>query len=67
MMTMLETMILSNLVIYFLAVIFFFEAFAPDKDENTASFVITALIWPYIAVKLIVLRIVYGKQEEDDE
>jgi len=62
-----ETMLFSNLVIYFLGVIFFFEAFAPEKEENTRSFVITALIWPYIAVKLIVLRIVYGKQEEDDE
>jgi len=50
---------------YLLGILFFFEAFLSDEEEGGASYFKTALLWPYVAVKLIVLRFVYGKQEED--
>tara|TARA_R110000822_G_scaffold308236_1_gene436030 strand:+ start:297 stop:485 length:189 start_codon:yes stop_codon:yes gene_type:complete len=53
------------LVVYLLGILFFFEAFTADEEENTRGYLFTALIWPYIAVKLIVMRILFGKQEED--
>ena len=53
------------LVLYLLGILFFFEAFNADEEEHTTGYLMTALIWPYIAVKLIVMRILFGKQEED--
>ena len=53
------------LVLYLLGILFFFEAFNADEEEHITGYLLTSLIWPYIAVKLIVMRILFGKQEED--
>lgn len=49
---------------YLLGVLFFYEAFTPNDGEERGYFY-TSLIWPYIAIKLIIMRIIHGKQEED--
>lgn len=49
---------------YLLGVLFFYEAFSPNEEEER-SYLFTSLVWPYIAVKLIIMRIIHGKQEED--
>jgi hypothetical protein len=49
---------------YLLGVLFFYEAFTPNDGEERGYFY-TSLVWPYIAIKLIIMRIIHGKQEED--
>lgn len=51
-------------VMYLLGVLFFFEAFSSDEEGAGVSYLFTAFVWPYIALKLIVLRLLHGKQED---
>ena len=59
----------SNFTIYLLGVIFFLEVFAPRAEDKSYHFVVTALIWPFIAVKLIINRLMnnHHTDEGDDE
>jgi len=60
-------LVYSNFATYLLGVIFFLEVFAPSAEDKSYHFVVTALIWPFVAVKLILSRLTNNVDEGDDE